>query len=176
MDTEILSQLQQESLLALIGFETNSFSLLWRGSLDGFETSKFHAACDGKANTLTVIKTTTDCIFGGYTSVPWSSDLSYKSDSTAFLFSLENPRNLPSKLKSSNENAVFHSPSMGPTFGGRNTFGGHDLYVANLSNTNKNSFNSPYPYSYLNGQTDVQFFLGDSFTFQTVEVEVFQIA
>ncbi len=67
-------------------------NLLWRGTRDGFEASKFHSLCDDKANTLTVVKTTTGCIFGGYTSVPWSSVGGYKPDSKAFLFSLKNPR------------------------------------------------------------------------------------
>jgi len=82
-------------MLSLIGFDSTpakKFTLLCRGTRDGFEASTFHSKCDGKPNTLTVVKTTTDCIFGGYTSVPWSSVGGYKPDSKAFLFSLKNPR------------------------------------------------------------------------------------
>jgi len=55
--------------------------------------------CDGKPNTLALIKSTTGYIFGGYTCVPWSSPGSgeYKRDSTAFLFTLTNSSYTPLK-------------------------------------------------------------------------------
>jgi len=102
MDSLILSAAQQISFLACTGFENKSFSLLWRGSRDGFDAATFHRLCDGKANTVTVIKNTNGFIFGGYTSIPWSSSGGYKTDSTAFLFSLTNPSNIPLKLKAVN--------------------------------------------------------------------------
>jgi len=96
-----MSAEETKSMLSLIGFDSTpakKFTLLWRGTRDGFEASTFHAICDGKPNTLTVVKTTTGWIFGGYTSLPWSSSQGYKPDSKAFLFSLKNPKNEPSKL------------------------------------------------------------------------------
>jgi len=161
-------------MLSLIGFDSNpakKFTLLWRGTRDGFEASKFHAKCDGKPNTLTVVKTTTGCIFGGYASVPWSSDGRYKQDNKAFLFSLKNPRNQPLKLNiiANNVNAIYHSSSYGPTFGG-----GSDLHISNLPNTNSTSY-SNCPSSYTNNLISSPYYLGDSCNFQTVEVEVFQV-
>ena len=41
--------------------------LLYRGSIDSFSTSKFHEKCNNKGETLTIIKTEDNYIFGGYT-------------------------------------------------------------------------------------------------------------
>ena len=79
--------------------------------------------------TVTVIKNTNGFIFGGFTSIPWSSSRAYKADSTAFLFSLTNPGNTPLKLKVNfPENAVCHFSNYRPTFGV------YDLHVSSLSN------------------------------------------
>jgi hypothetical protein len=48
-------------------FQGKRFSLLWRGSRDGFKAQKFHGRCDGHANTLTVILDSKGNIFGGFT-------------------------------------------------------------------------------------------------------------
>jgi len=161
-----LSAAQEISFLELTGFENKLFSLLWRGSRDGFDAETFHRLCDGKANTVTVIKNTSGFIFGGSTAIPWSSSDDYKEDSTAFLFSLTNPSNIPLKLKViSPENAVYHSSTYGPTFGS-----GHDLQVSNLSNTNRQSFMKLTSYEFPNGESE-----GSEIKFQTVEIEVFQV-
>ncbi len=176
MDSAIMSAAQKISFLALTGFENKSFSLLWRGSRDGFDAAAFHRLCDGKANTVTVIKNTNGFIFGGFTSIPWSSSNDvYKADNTAFLFSLINPTNTPLKLKvESPEDAVYHQSKYGPTFGVC-----HDLHVSLLSNINSES--SVYLGSYefpngVNGNEGGEFIVGGSdFFFQTAEIEVFQV-
>jgi hypothetical protein len=48
-------------------FGEKQFSLLWRGSRDGFGAEAFHDRCDGHANTLTIIQDTDGHIFGGFT-------------------------------------------------------------------------------------------------------------
>jgi len=42
MDSAIMSAAQQISFLTLSGFENKLFSLLWRGSRDGFDAETFH--------------------------------------------------------------------------------------------------------------------------------------
>ncbi len=59
-----------------------------RGTRDGFASSAFHSRCDGKANTVTIIKNDINHVFGGYISVAWHSSDSHSSDSNAYLFSL----------------------------------------------------------------------------------------
>ena len=51
MDSAIISPAQEISLLALAGLEDNTFSLLWRGSRDGFGKGTFHQLCDRKGKT-----------------------------------------------------------------------------------------------------------------------------
>ncbi len=170
-----MSAAQQISFLALTGLKKKSFSLLWRGSRDGFDAAAFHLLCDGKANTVTVIKNTGGLIFGGFTSIPWSSSKHiFKTDRTAFLFSLTNTSNTPLKLNvKSPKKAVYHSLDCGPTFGG-----GCDLYVSSLSNTNRNSCMYLESYEFPNGMSDVEggkFIGGGSCIFQTADIEVFQV-
>jgi len=160
----------------LTGFKNKSFSLLWRGSRDGFDAAAFHRLFDGKANTVTVIKNTNGFIFGGFTSIPWKSSCGvYQADNSAFLFSLTNPSNSPLKLKvNPAQSAVLHSSSYGPTFGG-----GHDLYVSSLSNTNRDSYMNLHSYEFLNGKSGNEggkFIVGGTDNkFKTVEIEVFQV-
>jgi len=173
MDSSILCAAQQISFLALTGFENNSFSLLWRGSRDGFDAAAFHRLCDGKANTVTVIKNTNGFIFGGFTAIPWSSSGNDEADSTAFLFSLTNPSNTLLKLKVKlGQNAVSHYSSQGPRFGD------NDLYVSSLSNTNRYSYMNLVSYEFPNGKGGNEggkFIAGGSDNyFQTTEIEVFQ--
>ena len=171
------------------GFKSKSISLLWRGSRDGFGVKAFHSLCDGKPNTLTVIKNSKGFIFGGYTSVAWSSVYGYKSDNMAFLFSLVNPANIPLKLKiksGDEQRAVYHDSDCGPAFGGlnlRNCIWGRDLIVNDASNSNTNSYinitsSSSYeapPYGKV-GDLGGKFMHGcPTRNFQTVEVEIFQV-
>jgi hypothetical protein len=81
-------------------FRGKRFSLLWRGSRDGFEAKQFHRRCDGHPNTLTVILDTKGNIFGGFTPVEWlSGDEHSKADPSqkSFLFTLRNPHNVPAR-------------------------------------------------------------------------------
>jgi len=131
------------------------FKLLWRGTRDGFAASTFHKNCDGKPNTLTIIRDTEGFIFGGYASEPWSSNDLTKSDSTAFLFTLKNPINTPRKLNKKNAvYYVYHDINYGPFFGIDS-----DLVVSDQSDLNRKSFVSFY----------------GNYNFRTHEIEVFQV-
>jgi uncharacterized protein YdcH (DUF465 family) len=88
-------------------FQKKQFSLLWRGSRDGFKLKEFHRRCDGHENTLTVILDTKGNIFGGFTPVEWESRVwngqygnennTRKADDSqkTFIFTLKNPHNIP---------------------------------------------------------------------------------
>jgi hypothetical protein len=47
-------------------FRWKPFTLLWRGSSDGFRARHFHCRCDGHALTPTLIQATQGNIFGGF--------------------------------------------------------------------------------------------------------------
>jgi len=160
----------------LTGLEDNSFSLLWRGSRDGFNAAEFHRLCDGQASTLTIIKNTEGFIFGGFTSIPWSSAGCRRyTDHEAFIFSLTNPSDILLKLKVIKpRNAVYHDYDYGPIFGA-----GRDLFVSDLSNTNRDSFMNFVSYESpegKSGRAGGKFIVGGSnYYFQTVEIEVFEV-
>jgi hypothetical protein len=111
-------------------FQSSHFSLLWRGSRDGFRARDFHSRCDGHGNTLTVIRDANGNVFGGYTPLTWESreriadgSNRYKADDTlrSWVFTLQNPHNIdPRKFvleSDGNRQAIFCGCSGGPEFG-----------------------------------------------------------
>ena len=50
--------------------DESNFVLIYRASRDGWHSSKFHALCDEKGPTVTVVKNGNN-IFGGYTEMSW---------------------------------------------------------------------------------------------------------
>ena len=80
------------------------YGLLWQGTRDGFGASVFHSKCNGKGPTVTVIVSSYDKIFGGYTSVSWgyngtNSSWNPQNDATAFIFSLTHKAKCAKQLK-----------------------------------------------------------------------------
>jgi hypothetical protein len=76
IDSTILSNIPTP----LEQFENKKWTLLYRGSRDGFRGSNFHSKCDGQLNAVTVILTTKGFIFGGFTPIGWDSSHSNKAD------------------------------------------------------------------------------------------------
>ncbi|XP_046567339.1 interferon-induced protein 44-like [Haliotis rubra] len=106
------------------------FELLYKATRDGCSNTAFHQKCDNKGPTVTVFYNTSDCVFGGYTSVSWDSAGAYKVDPTAFLFRLyfkgsSSPKQYPA---TNGTNAIYGNASYGPTFGT-----GHDIYSFNAT-------------------------------------------
>jgi len=129
------------------GFRTDrpkpKLTLLYRGTRDGFSASNFHARCDGKGNTLTVIKAQgAPNIFGGYTGEAWRSASGTYSAARCWLYSLANRAGRVYKLEagSGTSSNVYHNSSYGPTWGG-----GHDLHV-NGSMRSTSNYCSPSSY------------------------------
>ena len=164
----ILTQEQGISLFNLIGNQSIS-KTLYRASRDGFQASSFHSKCDSKGATLTLIKSSNGNIFGGFTKANWAGN-SWIIDSNAFLFSLINQYDYPIKLNIKSDKvayAIYGHPSYGPYFGDA-----PDLYIADQSNSNTNSF------SQLGGTYDLPqnfAFLAGTPYFSTLEIEVYQI-
>jgi hypothetical protein len=150
------------------------FHLLYRGSRDGFRATDFHSRCDGHANTVTLISSTNDCIFGGYTPVAWSSRRDYASDPTlkGFLFTLKNPHNLGTRIfkPKAEYHAIHDDRTYGPTFGF-----GHDIHVCCECHTPPSSY-TRLGHSYINdsGISEYQVFTGEKY-FTPADVEVFEL-
>jgi hypothetical protein len=120
-------------------FLVKRWTLLYRGSRDGFGAANFHGRCNGQSNTVTVIETTKGFVFGGFTPLAWDSTASYKADSSrkTFLFTVKNSRGSEGRkfVLTNPENAIYGNGEYGPTFGC-----GHDIHVANGCNGNANSY------------------------------------
>ena len=165
-------------------------SLLYRASRDGFSSYNFHSKVDGVHGTFTLIKSINSNIFGGYTSLDWSGNspsagmMGPQYDSNAFIFSLVNAYNYPTKMNVTNpQNAIQIGQANHITFGGYSTMSnennymdtGNDLTVSNdgsscvshLGNSYQMPSNISYPTS--------QYFLGGSQNFQLFEIEVYSV-
>ena len=65
-----------------------NLKLIFRMTRDGSESGTFHNMCDHIKNTITLVMSEDGNIFGGFASIPWTSELGYKKDEKAYLFSL----------------------------------------------------------------------------------------
>jgi hypothetical protein len=179
LSSKIVSELPR----VLSNFDGKRFSLLWRGSQNGFTAQAFHSRCDGHANTLTIIQDTKGNIFGGYTPVKWSSPKSdeFQADATgsSFLFTVKNPHNVdPTKFPlkpEQKEFAIFCAANLGPAFGN-----GFDLSVSDNANTRTASFTHMFGWTYENttgvgGKSPASTFFTGSGHYAVKEVEVFEV-
>jgi hypothetical protein len=148
--------------------------LLYRGSTDGFASEVFHQKCDDFTNTLTIIQSTNDYVFGGFTTQTWNHTDGYKPDPNAFLFSFKNKENKPAKFNISKaQYAIYCGDNYGPIFGGN---GGHDIYISSNSSSNSSSasyLNSCYSSTHVT--KDPWNYFAGSHKFQVSEIEVFQV-
>ena len=163
------SSIIKESEINLIenwmGFKFKSV-LLYKATTHGFKAADFHRQCDNKGPKITFIKNNLGKRFGGFTNLSWDKSKNYKTnDKDAFLFSLD----LQKKFKNTNSNNVIYCHSnSGPRFGG-----GHDIYIAESSNTNNGNgsyCNFPHSYEALN-HTKEEF--AGAYYFQVEEIEVY---
>ena len=163
-DSTILTKNNQFDLLQLCDFNGKDFKLLYRATRDGFSAQSFHSKCDNIPNTLTVVKTTNNNIFGGYTEQTWDGECIYKNDPNAFLFSLVNPSSKSEKGKVIEpQYAICCGSNYGPIFGR-----GYDLSIVSYSNINQKSYLNNRSYQLNN-------YLDDSDYFQTIEIEIFHV-
>lgn len=171
----------QRQLFSLCEFTVNhKWELKYRASRDGFKTSDFHNKCDGFSNTLTIIKSTLGCVFGGFAEKAWSSNGERITDRNSFIYSLVNKENRPFKVMCSNGGykAIRCFSHIGPSFGGDDHCGG-DIVINTNSNINKDSYTS-FGYSYAHpdyrvGTEKAEKILAGSFNFQTTEIEVYAL-
>ena len=73
----------------------SNFKLLYRTKDNGFITRDFNKQYKGHSPTLTIIITTKNYVFGGYTKANWTYDGREVRDESAFIFSLINKWNKP---------------------------------------------------------------------------------
>jgi hypothetical protein len=157
-------------------FKDQKFTLLWRGSRDGFKAKTLHRHCDWQPNTLTVILDTKGNIFGGFIPVTWETagQSMFKPDPNlkSFLFTLKNPHNVPARRFALNaqkkDRAILCSLDRGPNF--------VDIFVSDGCNAKTGSGTYSFGDTYTN-DTELKgtmFFTGSE-QFEVNEIEVFAI-
>lgn len=91
------------------------FRMLYSAKLNGDSSKIFHKLCDNHFNTLVLVKTDKENIFGGFASKSWNSmELGRKKDIKSFIFSLNKK-----KIYNSEKDKNFHlycSEFDGPCF------------------------------------------------------------
>jgi len=161
---------QQDDLKkALVGWCGGvQWKLLYRGSRDGFSAQNFHSKCDYKGPTVTVIKSTTGHLFGGYNADSWDSTSGWKTNPQCFIFTLTNPHGYPpTKFSYNHGNSSFCRSGYGPVFGGRS---GCDIVVHENGNAATNYTNFPYSYNDTLGKGKETFTGECNFTVSEIEV------
>ena len=135
------------------------FQKIFTASINGDSSEKFHKICDGKGPTVTIVKGKNGYIFGGYVTVPFSSDCKPHYDEYAFLFSITNKKKFPIKIK---EQAVCHYNAWGPYIGFQDKC---DLAIDSSCRNNYYSYCEPKSYDFnrvdLIGSTDRYFKVDD---------------
>ena len=96
--------------------EVKELKKLYQASIDGDSSLNFHSRCDNILNTLVLIKSAGNRRFGGFTTAQWSlsSNVEYKDDPNAFLFSLDKQKIYSYK---NNGKAICNYKNNGPCFG-----------------------------------------------------------
>ena len=165
-----------------------NISLLYRGSRDGFKSSVFHELCDQKGETLVIIKSTDNYIFGGYTSINWDStkwngkigkENNARRDGKGleFVFTLKNPHDIPPTKFNMKKNWLDHSiccdVNLGPIFGC------NDIRIENDCDVNSNSFKyydfTPGEYCFDDTTGKKRMLFTGNSSYKVEEIEVFKI-
>ena len=158
--------------------------MIYRGSRDGLNRKAWHSKCDNITNTVTVILSNFNYVFGGYTSVGFTSvnTTRYVNDTSAYIFSLRQGSIATNGSKYTvfdSSAALFLTVSLyGPAFG---RYSGS--YYCDIANGLDSaafftdfgaSYNLPSGYTY--GTNETRSFLAGSFSYwTTTEMEVYKI-
>lgn len=171
-NSKIIDDAKRQQLLTLCNIPCHKiWKLIYRGSEHGLSVNDFRSKCDNIPNTLTIIKSTNGYIFGGYTNQPWDKSNAHKKDPGAFLFSLINPQNQPSKLNILNaSNAIYCHVNFGPSFG----HSGNDIRTLNSNFSSLGTYQLRYSFDPNDGGTNHSY-LTESQNFTISDIDIYQI-
>eukprot|EP01027_Heterolobosea_sp_BB2_P017881 GEZU01025282.1.p1 GENE.GEZU01025282.1~~GEZU01025282.1.p1 ORF type:complete len:339 (-),score=64.63 GEZU01025282.1:184-1200(-) len=149
--------------------------LHYRASRDGYTAKAFHQKVDFIGEFYCVIKSHNGFIFGGYSSITWTSrgDI-YLPDSKCFVFSLTNPSNTgPVRITATSKErrVVSDNGERGPLWGQ-----GYDLCIYDNFDTQRCYTNLGVSFDSMNtgiGNRSMREFLTGHSSFTVSEMEVF---
>ncbi|UJR19388.1 hypothetical protein I4U23_022518 [Adineta vaga] len=168
----LMTRQQKLILNEFYGKCDQSWQLIYKATRDGFDAASFHRLCTNQGPTMTLVQSTTNCLFGGYASKSWQSSSGFVDASESFLYLLTNANgNQPTKFPYNNDGkALYNCYSYGPIFGE-----GADLYISSRSNIYLCSYCN-LGVSYVNSlDLGVNTYTGSQF-FQTNEIEIFKLS
>ncbi|KAJ5070956.1 hypothetical protein M0811_01937 [Anaeramoeba ignava] len=139
---------------------------------NGWSNQTFHQKCDGKKETLVIIKSKNGCIFGGFTKDGFGSSGDFNPDKNSFIFTLKNPTNYtPSKFNPQSNSTVYRSSSWAMAFGSSGNVGIQDLSTRKGTSAGYSNGHYEIPNNF-NSQTAPNFFTGSP-NWEIEEVEVY---
>jgi hypothetical protein len=154
-----------EKLNRITNSDNLKAKLIYKATRDGDKIKDFSDKCGNVKNTLIIIKTTENLIFGGFTKELWGDRQVDKKDDDAFCFSVKNKK-IYEAVRGSN--SIFFYP--GNIFG---FFWFIDIKENSL--TNGGSDHTPWCQGYYNGVTS-RFELNEGKEdFKISEIECYQI-
>ena len=175
---------KQECLSLFEMTNATNGKLIYRASVDGFESKSFHSKCDGKENTVTIVKTNLNFVFGGFTKTKWFSVNGSTHDSEAFIFSLRrNGITVCEKyIVRDPRVAINYCDNWGPLFGCYNNGNKCDIAICNNSNIETGSYSRfgtlyelPQSLSYIDIEHRESYLAGSFNSWLTTDIEVYQI-
>ena len=150
------------------GFKIKEKKLIYRATEDGDKMSDFHKKCDDESNTLMLIKTNKNFVFGGFTQTGWKNARGNDIyDDKAFCFSL----NLKKIYNIINPKNALHCQS----YDSRPSFGSNSYVFLIGNNFLSNSSSSTDKMVDYSGETKESEINGEQTYFQVDQLEVFKI-
>ena len=146
------------------------FELLYRGSRDGKMAADFHRRCDGKGNTVSVIKDRYDNVFGGFADKAWGTQPSWVKSEKSFLFSLKSSLGdevVKFPVDTRDQHSLYHQTNY------MCAFGNGDLHV--LPSPGNSSISIGTSYQNPTSAYSLQYCTGGRPTFKIAEIEVYQV-
>ena len=104
IDTKILTNTEQTALIDMINTHTQNkynshWELLFRGSTDGLKRNDFYKKCNGKSNTICIMQSPQNNVFGGFTSLKWQKGSGGQGkDKSAFVYMIRSNGELKAEL------------------------------------------------------------------------------
>ena len=150
------------------------FELLYRGTRDGMAAADFHRLCDGKNDTISVIKDSNGDVCGGFADKAWSTKSSWVKSEKSFLFSLRSSLSkevIKFPVSTGDPYALRHEPTY------MCAFGNGDLHVI-ASHYGHLSCSMNIGTSYQNplaAQPEYYYTERSPLTGQISEIEVYQV-
>jgi hypothetical protein len=177
VNTSLILNNDQRALVQQWVRGTN-WTLCWRGSYHGSSARAFHAGCDNKGRTVTIVKSSKGQIFGGYTKIPWRSAGGFVYDPSAFIFLLKDFSGvapLRSDRPYNSKYSIYDHGASGPGFGDNFVIGDKSM-LSFASRTHPNSFT--YGANDIGGNAPpvTNMIFTESHTFSLLEMEVYVTA